>query len=162
MTFPLVFLALVTVIAGFLPFGHFVSANGEAYDIHLDWTVAGTSIVIALASIALATYIYKGERQPVADSLQRRFRTLWTAAYHRFYLDEVYQFVTHRIIFGCISRPVAWFDRHVVDGFFDFLAWSADTTADEIRGLQSGRVQQYALVFLLGTLALIVLLILNF
>ena len=162
MTFPLVFLALVTVIAGFLPFGHFVSANGEAYDIHLDWTVAGTSIVIALASIALATYIYKGERQPVADSLQRRFRTLWTAAYHRFYLDEVYQFVTHRIIFGCISRPIAWFDRHVVDGFFDFLAWSADTTADEIRGLQSGRVQQYALVFLLGTLALIVLLILNF
>lgn len=160
MTFPLVFLALVTVIAGFLPFGHFVSANGEAYDIHLDWTVAGTSIVIALVSIALATYIYKGERQPVADSLQHRFRTLWTAAYHRFYLDEVYQFVTHRIIFGCISRPIAWFDRHVVDGFFDFLAWSADATADEVRGLQSGRVQQYALVFLLGTLALILVLLL--
>lgn len=158
MTFPLLFLALVTVVLGFLPFGHFVSADGEAYDIHLDWSVAGTSIVVALAAIALATYIYIGERQPVADRLQRRFRTLWTAAYHRFYLDEVYQFVTHRIIFGCISRPIAWFDRHVVDGFFDFLAWSADATSDEIRGLQSGRIQQYALVFLLGALALIVLL----
>ena len=59
----------------------------------------------------------------------------------------------------CISRPIAWWDRHVVDGFFNFLAWSAEATSDEIRGLQSGRIQQYALVFLLGTLALILILI---
>ncbi len=159
MTFPLMFLAAVTVVAGFLPFGHWVSANGHAYDIHLDWTVAGTSIVVALCAIALATYIYKGERQPVADTLSRRFRGLWTAAYHRFYIDEVYQFITHKIIFRCISTPIAWWDRHVVDGFFNFLAWSTDATSDEIRGLQSGRVQQYGLVFLLGVLTLILILI---
>ena len=53
MTFPLMFLALVTIVAGFIPFGHFVSANGESYDIHLDWTVAGTSIAIAVIAIAL-------------------------------------------------------------------------------------------------------------
>ena len=82
------------------------------------------------------------------------------SAYHRFYIDEIYQFITHKIIFGCISRPIAWWDRHVVDGFFNFLAWSADATSDEIRGLQSGRVQQYALVFLLGALALILILLL--
>ena len=45
-------------------------------------------------------------------------------------------------------------------GFFDFLAWGADATSDEIRGLQSGRIQQYTFVFLLGTLALILLLLL--
>ena len=88
-----------------------------------------------------------------------RLPRLWTAAYHRFYIDEIYQFITHKIIFGCISRPIAWWDRHVVDGFFNFLAWSAETTSDEIRGLQSGRIQQYALVFLLGALALILILI---
>lgn len=160
MTIPLMFLALVTVLAGFIPFGHFISSDGQAYTIHLDWSVAATSIALAVLSIALATYMYKGSRQPLADALQRRFHGLWTAAYHRFYLDEVYQFVTHRIIFGCISRPIAWWDRHVVDGFFNFLAWSADATSDEIRGLQSGRIQQYTFVFLLGTLALILLLLL--
>lgn len=163
MTFPLMFLAAITVVGGWqfvLPFGHFISANGEAYDIHLDWAVAGTSIVVAAASIAIATYIYAGSKQPVANALARRFRGLWTAAYHRFYIDEVYQFITHKIIFGCICRPIAWWDRHVVDGFFNFLAWSANTTSDEIRGLQSGQVQQYTLVFLLGTLALILLLLL--
>ena len=160
MTVPLMFLAAVTIVAGFIPFGHFVSSNGEAYTIHLDWGVAGTSIAIAVISIAVATYMYKGEKQPVADALARRFNGLWTAAYHRFYIDEVYQFITHRIIIGCISRPIAWWDRHVVDGFFDFLAWGANATSDEIRGLQSGRIQQYTFVFLLGTLALILLLLL--
>ena len=160
MTFPLMFLALVTLVAGFLPFGHLVSANGQAYDIHIDWSVAGTSLSVAALAIAIATPMYLYERQPVADALQRRFRGLWTAAYHRFYIDEIYQFITHKIIFGCISRPIAWWDRHVVDGFFNFLAWSANATSDEIRGLQSGHVQQYAFVFLLGTLALILILLL--
>ncbi|MDO3390466.1 NADH-quinone oxidoreductase subunit L [Bacteroides sp. ET489] len=159
MTFPLMFLAAVTVVAGFIPFGHFVSSNGHAYDIHLDTQVMLTSIVIAVIAIALAVSIYARSKQPVADALQRRFRGLWTAAYHRFYIDEIYQFITHKIIFGCISRPIAWWDRHVVDGFFNFLAWSADATSDEIRGLQSGRIQQYALVFLLGALVLILMLI---
>ena len=161
MTLPLMLLAVVTIVAGFIPFGHFISSDGEAYSIHLDWSVAGTSIAVAVVSIAIATYIYAGSRQPVADTLAHRFKGLWTAAYHRFYLDEVYQFITHRIIFGCICRPIAWWDRHVVDGFFNFLAWSAEATSDEIRGLQSGRIQQYTFVFLLGTLALILLLILN-
>lgn len=159
MTFPLMFLAAVTVVAGFLPFGHLVSSDGQAYDIHLDWTVAGTSIVVAAVAIALAAFIYRGERQPVADAMARCCHGLWTAAYHRFYIDEIYQFITHKIIFGCISRPIAWWDRHVVDGFFNFLAWSADATSDSIRGLQSGKVQQYAFVFLLGVLVLILILI---
>ncbi len=160
MTIPLMFLAVVTIVAGFIPFGKFISSNGTAYEIHLDWAVAGTSIAVAVVSIAIATVMYARAKQPVANALARRFRGLWTAAYHRFYIDDIYQFITHKIIFGCISRPIAWFDRHVVDGFFNFLAWSANATSDEIRGLQSGQIQQYTYVFLLGTLALILLLVL--
>ena len=160
MTIPLAVLAAITVACGWaLPFGHLVSADGTAYDIHIDWTVAGTSIAVAILAIALATWMYARDKQPVANALAHRFRGLWTAAYHRFYIDEVYQFITHRIIFACISRPIAWWDRHVVDGFFNFLAWSANATSDEIRGLQSGRVQQYALAFLLGALVLILILL---
>ncbi|HPW70253.1 MAG TPA: NADH-quinone oxidoreductase subunit L [Bacteroides graminisolvens] len=162
MTFPLIFLAAVTCVAGFIPFGTLVSSNGEAYHIHLDATVAITSVLIAILSIAIATWMYARSSQPVADKLVKRFKGLHTAASHRFYIDEVYQFVTHKIIFRCISTPIAWFDRHVVDGFFDFLAWGTHATSDEIRDFQSGQVQQYAFVFLLGTLALIVTLLLTF
>lgn len=155
MTFPLMFLAAVTCVAGFIPFGHFVSADGQAYDIHLDWNVAGTSIIIAVASIFLATYMYIGERQPKADALAEMFAHLHRWAYKRFYMDEVYQYITHRIIFAHISKPIAWFDRHIVDGFFNFLAWGANALSFRIRGLQSGSVQGYAYVFLLGTLILL-------
>lgn len=155
MTFPLMFLALVTCVAGFIPFGHFVSADGQLYDIHLDWNVAGTSIIIAVASIFLATYMYIGERQPQADALAEKFGKLHRWAYKRFYMDEVYQYITHRIIFAHISKPIAWFDRHVIDGFFNFLAWGTNALSFCIRGLQSGSVQGYAYVFLLGTLILL-------
>ena len=159
MTFPLMFLAVVTCFAGFIPFGHFVSADNMVYDIHLDWNVAGTSIIIAVASIFLATYMYIGERQPKADALAEKFQKLHRLAYKRFYLDEVYQFVTHRIIFAHISKPIAKFDRRIVDGFFNFLAWGTNGLSTAIRGFQSGSVQKYAFVFLLGTLALLAIMI---
>lgn len=160
MTFPLMFLAVVTCVAGFIPFGHFVSADGQAYDIHLDWNVAGTSIVIAVGAIALATYIYMGERQPVADAAAEKLQKLHRWAYKRFYMDEVYQYITHRIIFAHISKPIAWFDRHVVDGFFNFLASGSHALSFRIRGLQSGAVQKYAYVFFVGILILLAVMVL--
>lgn len=160
MTFPLMFLAVVTCVAGFIPFGHFVSADGQAYDIHLDWNVAGTSIVIAVGAIALATYIYMGERQPVADAAAEKLQKLHRWAYKRFYMDEVYQYITHRIIFTHISKPIAWFDRHVVDGFFNFLASGSHALSFRIRGLQSGAVQKYAYVFFVGILILLAIMVL--
>ena len=160
MTVPLMVLALITIFCGWaFNFGSYVSADGRDYQIHLDWSVAGTSIVVAIVAIALATFIYARDKQPVADKLASQFSSLHKWAYHRFYMDEVYQFITHRIIFAHISKPIAWFDRHVVDGFFNFLAWGTNALGFEIRGLQSGSVQKYAFVFLLGALLLLFIMI---
>ena len=166
MTLPLIVLCVITVgvgiyttLAGFLgwggSFGSFVTANGEDYTIHFDMQVAATSTIIAILSICLATYIYKGETQPIADRLYKMFPRLHRAAYKRFYMDEVYMFVTHKIIFRCISTPIAWFDRHVIDGTFDFLAWGTDEAGESIRSWQSGDVRHYAVRFLTGAVALV-------
>ena len=160
MTLPLVFLAAVTCVAGFIPFGKLVSSDGTAYAIHIDRSVAGVSLCVAAAAIALATWMYLRERQTVADALATRFRGLHKAAYHRFYIDEVYQFVTHRVIFACISAPVAWFDRHVVDGLMNMLARATNGAAYVIRDMQSGSVQRYCIWFLGGALGLTIFLLL--
>ena len=170
MTIPLIILCVITVgvgvyttIAGFAgwggSFGSFVTASGQEYNIHFDVQIALTSTVIAILSICLATYIYKGESQPVADRLYKMFPRLHRAAYKRFYQDEIWQYVTHRIIFRCISKPVAWFDRHIVDGTFNFLAWGANEAGESIRPWQSGDVRQYAVWFLTGTVALTLILL---
>ena len=161
MTFPLIFLAGVTCVAGFIPFGKFISADGQSYDFlsHFNWMLGLKSVIITAVSIGLATYMYKREKQPVADKLATQFAGLHKWAYHRFYLDEVYQFITHRIIFAKISRPLAWFDRTIIDGFFNFLAWGTHELGFNIRGLQNGSIQRYAFVFFLGLLALLLILI---
>lgn len=160
MTLPLVFLAAVTCVAGFIPFGKLVSSDGMPYTIHIDRSVAGVSLCVAAVAIALATWMYLRERQTVADALATRFRGLHKAAYHRFYIDEVYQFVTHRVIFACISAPVAWFDRHVVDGLMNMLARATNGAAYVIRDMQSGSVQRYCIWFLGGALGLTIFLLL--
>ena len=85
MTVPLVVLAVITCVAGFIPFGDFISSDGEAYTIHLDGGVVAISLTVAIAAIALATWMYLRAKQPVADRLATTFSGLHKAAYHRFY-----------------------------------------------------------------------------
>ncbi len=172
MTFPLIFLSVVTVgvgvwttLAGFglvdpmSSFGSLVTASGIAYGIHFDPQIALTSTVIAIVSICLATYIYKGEKQPVADKLYRTFPRLHKWAYRRFYMDEVYQFVTHKILFRWVSRPVQWIDEHIINGLIDFTAWGANAAGESVRSWQNGDVRNYAVWFLSGAVGLTLLLL---
>ncbi len=151
MTIPLLILAAITLVAGFIPFGHFVSSNGQPYTIHLNWTVALVSVIIGVCAILLATWLYKNENTK-PQKLATTFKSLYTGAYHRFYIDEVYMFITKKIIFRYISTPIAWFDRHIVDGTMNMFASVSQSVSYRIRGLQSGQVQFYVWVFIIGTL----------
>ena len=156
MTFPLIFLSLVSIVAGFIPFGELVTWNREDLHTHIDWAVAGTSTVIAVAAIALATVLYLKENA-VPTKMADACRGLWTAAYKRFYMDELYQFITHKIIFACISRPIAWFDRRIIDGTFDLLANVTNSASYAVRKLQGGTIQGYVWVYLVGAAVLAVI-----
>ena len=169
-TKPMIVLCVITVcvgiyttLGGFLgwggSFGSFVTATGTDYTIHFDTQVALTSTIIAIISICLATYIYKGEKQPIADKLYSLMPRLHRAAYKRFYMDEVYMVITHKFIFRCLSTPIAWFDRHCVDGTFNFMAWGANEAGESLRPWQSGEVRSYAVWFLTGTVALTLILL---
>lgn len=158
MTIPLMILAAVTLFAGFIPFGKFISSDGLPYIIHLNWTVAASSVIIAAISIGTATWFYK-KPCDIPDRLADMYYKFYKAAQQRFYIDEFYLFVTKRIIFNCVSRPIAWFDRHIIDGTMNGMAFVTQKISYTIRGLQSGQVQQYALVFILGLLLIVVLVV---
>ncbi len=153
MSVPLIFLAAVSCIAGFIPFGHYVTWDNMPYDIHLDPTIAVTSVVIAIAAIALATVMYRKENA-IPARLRAAMPHLWNWAFHRFYWDELYMFITHKIIFNLICRPIAWFDRHIIDGTMDAFANITNKVSFAIRGLQSGQIQTYVRVYLIGALLL--------
>ncbi len=155
MSLPLIILAAVSCVAGFIPFGKLVSWNGEPYDFmaHFDWSVAGVSLTVAVLAILLATVMYRKE-----NSLPEKFRQavpdLWRWCFHRFYWDELYMFITHKIIFNGVCRPIAWFDRHIIDGTMDSFAAITNKASELIRPLQSGQIQYYVWVYLIGALLL--------
>ena len=66
---------------------------------------------------------------------------LYKAVYKKFYIDEVYVFVTKKIIFNLIGRPAAWIDKNIVDGFTESGGDNYRKISELIKGLQSGKVQ---------------------
>ncbi len=158
MTFPLVFLALGSIFTGFIPFGRFVSADLKPFETEMHLNIAIPSVLIALAGISIAFVLYRKE-SPVAAKIISLMGSSYKVIYNKFYIDEIYLFVTKRILFNFVSRPVAWFDRHIVDGTMNRIAWVIAVSSEKIKGIQSGQLQHYALAFVSGAviLALIVL-----
>ncbi len=153
MTVPLIFLAAVSVVDGFIPFGKFVTWGGEEYTIHINWLYAGISIAVALVAILFARHLYirkNDNPRAMADSC----RWLWEAAHHRFYWDEIYLFITRKIIFNIICKSIAWFDRHIIDGTMNGFAYITNQASVAIKGLQSGKVQMYIWWYLIGAVLL--------
>jgi NADH-quinone oxidoreductase subunit L len=156
MTIPLLILAFGSVFAGFLPFHNLVTSDGKGFESHIDWMIAIPSVLIGVVGIAIATVMYKSETA-IPDKMAQSFKHLYKWAHRKFYMDEVYLFVTRKIIFRYISTPIAWFDRHIVDGTMNGIAGIIQYTAYSIKGLQSGKLQQYAFVFVSGTVILVLI-----
>lgn len=158
MTIPLMILALGAAFSGYLPFDDLVTSDGMPIGGHIEWGIAIPSILIALVGISIAWAMYRKENNLPAK-VSAAFGGLYRSAYRKFYIDEVYLFVTRNIIFKYISRPIAWFDRHIVDGTMNGIAWVTVRSSEAIKDLQSGRVQQYGFVFISGALLLVLLFI---
>lgn len=156
---PLVILAVLSVITGFIPFANFVTVNGVPFDTHFHLLFSIAPVVLALAGILAASALYKkASERPAA--IAASFGGLYRAAYRKFYIDEIYLFITKKVIFNLVARPAAWIDRNIVDGFMNMLASATAGTSQLIRGLQSGKLQSYALYFFVGVAGLVVFFIL--
>ncbi|MBL0054745.1 MAG: NADH-quinone oxidoreductase subunit L [Chitinophagaceae bacterium] len=158
MMMPLVLLALGAAAAGFIPFGHFVSSDGNRLNsaFHLNFSIA--PVALGLAGIFFAMWLYKKQNDR-PDKIAASLNGLYKAAYRKFYIDELYLFVTKKILFNLVGRPAAWFDKNVVDGLVNATGNTTEYISETIKGLQSGKVQQYAMYFLVGVIGLAVLFI---
>lgn len=158
MTVPLIFLAAASVLTGFIPFSSLVTSDGVPFESHIELGIAIPSVLIGLVGIAIAWVMYKKETT-LPERMAETFKLGYKWAYNKFYIDELYLFITHKIIFKHISQPIAWFDRHIVDGTMNGIAWVTQTVSFKIRGFQSGQLQKYAFVFVSGVIGLVLVFI---
>jgi len=153
MTFPLIVLALITVIGGFIPFSELVTADKAGFQAHLNLPLAAVATVVGLTGIALSYIFYKKENN-LAAKFSNSFGIFYKWTCHKFYIDEVYLFVTKKIIFNLIAAPIAWFDKKYVDGTMEGIGNKTVVISKKIKGMQSGKVQDYAFSFIAGVVIL--------
>lgn len=158
MLIPLMILAGLSVIAGFVPFNKFVTADGAGFETEFHFGFAIGPVLLAIAAILLAWKMYIKENS-MSDSISNNVKGLYTSAYRKFYFDEIYLFITQKILFNLIGRPAAWVDKNIFDGLMNLIASATESVSGSIKTYQSGKAQDYAIYFFAGTLGFVLLFI---
>jgi NADH-quinone oxidoreductase subunit L len=153
MRLPLLLLGIAAVVVGFIPFSQYVSVNGRPAHSAIPISFSIAPVAMAITAIAIAYILYYKENQR-PQQLANALGGLYRAARQKFYFDELYLFVTKKIIFNGIAKPAAWIDKYVVDGLMNWLGVATTRVSERIKALQSGSVQAYALYFFGGIIAL--------
>ncbi|HZU77992.1 MAG TPA: NADH-quinone oxidoreductase subunit L, partial [Dehalococcoidia bacterium] len=170
MTLPLIVLAVLSIIAGFVAFegvgkaiglpggfGQFVFPLGGTGEVlRINAGLAWGATVCALAGFFVALYYWwgRGER---AAAVARSFPELYALVVNKFYFDDLYQSIINNVVLG-FGRVLAWFDRQIVnDTGVDGTAELTGYTGFRLKFTETGRVPNYALVIGLGVVGLAVL-----
>ena len=158
MTSVLVVLAVLSAIGGFFHVYHFLEpvmpmpAENEALA-HLKTPLVVVAVLIGFAGLAGALYVYRGGLGR-AEALARRFPRLHRLLSGKYYVDELYEAV--------LGRPLHWVsdrvflqlgDRTLIDGSLHGLTALAQRAAGRLSRVETGNLQFYVLLAVLGVIA---------
>ena len=157
MAWPVAVLAVPAVLAGVLAENFFINnvvPPATVLPLVVDLPHPGWLPVLAgltgLAGLGAAWLLYGQGNTELAANWRRRLEPFSTLVANKFYIDEVYLYITRRIIFDGIAAPIKWFDRRVVDGVMNATAKLLDRGGEEVRRFQSGLLSLYLGMVVLG------------
>jgi NADH-quinone oxidoreductase subunit L len=119
-----------------------------------------TAVGVAIAGIALAWATYQA-RAISAEGLANAFGPIRAAALRKFWMDDLFEGIYSVVLLG-FSRIVGWTDRYFVDGILNVVSDWTLQAGDELRGIQTGKPQDYVYGIGAGVLVLILLMRLVF
>ena len=160
MTLPLVILAAFSLIGGFIGiqgiYRYNFPAEGEQFPsfgaaLMEPFTHApmasGLGILAFVIGIGSAWILYG---KTSTDPLPAKLGGLATLMKNKFYFDEIYE-ATFVRAHDFIARVADWIDRWLLEGFcIGLVRGSTDLTGRGLRLLQTGNLQTYAFLFVLG------------
>ena len=170
MTGPLVVLAVLAAVGGFvvfhsvgkligLPGGitEFVfAAHDGPHEYKIDWAFAAASLAMGTVGVLAGAWMYWGNSTVRSTKLAKSYPRVYDALRNKFYVDELYQYVIDRGVLG-FSYVVSWFDRYIVnDTGVDGSAQVTGYSGYILKFLQTGRVPNYAMAITLGIIGLAV------
>jgi NADH-quinone oxidoreductase subunit L len=168
MTIPLVVLAFLSVVGGFIGLPHVIGHNWLAdwlhpvipevpgtRELHItgsrEWLVMGISTLVAAIGFILARRLYKDRELAADEAFGQRTPALARSIENKYYVDEIYDAVVVRPL-EVTSRFLWKFVDAVIDGIAAMLGFFVRGFGDLLRFLQTGNVRNYALMFFLGVM----------
>ena len=178
MTVPLTILALLSIAGGWIGipavlgggnlFEHWLApvfhpvaaagAHGAAAEVHhsttLEIGLMALSVAIALCGIGLAYFLYRVRTGKPAE-IAKAWPTLYDVVYHKYYIDEFYEWAVIRRIVNWSTGLWQMFDALFIDGIVNGAADLVRAAGDRVRRLQGGVVGGYAFSLLAGAVLLV-------
>jgi NADH-quinone oxidoreductase subunit L len=143
---PLIILSICSIFAGFIPFHKLVTITGYILPTEFHPGFAAITVAFSISGALVARILYKEEAGKSAH-FKRWLDRLYTSALNKFYIDEIYMFITKNIIFKYMGKPSAWFDTTIINGMMNQLALRTSGVYDRIKFIQSGSLRQYVAYF---------------
>jgi NADH-quinone oxidoreductase subunit L len=164
MTVPLIILAFFSTVGGWMGtpwaplWGEWIKF-GHSHHAEPNYIVMIGSVILACLGIYLAYKLYCEDRQKiVVKELTQRYKAVYNILYNKYYIDEIYMCLNHTLVDGA-SKILYLFDVYIVDGIIvNGVAALTGFFGTGLRFSTTGRLQNYALVFFLGVLAVFVVL----
>ncbi|HTO88685.1 MAG TPA: NADH-quinone oxidoreductase subunit L [Thermoanaerobaculia bacterium] len=178
MTAPLVILAALSAVGGFLgvppalggsdrfaeflapillPLSNAPERSEAALPHATEWVLMAASVAVAVGGVLLAWKWYAKEGGRVPERFASSFPSTYALVAEKFRVDELYDaLIIHP--FTVLAR-FCWkvIDVLIIDGILNAGAFLVELAGDLLRFLQTGNVRNYALSFLLGVVALMLI-----
>ena len=158
MTGVLVVLAVLSAVGGFFSIPHFLApllpeAEAQAALEHREHALVALSVVVALAGLAGAVFVYRGGLAR-ADRLAARFPVLHRLLSNKYYVDEIIAATLWRPLLAISERVfLAIGDRLLIDGTLNGLAATARRAAGRLSRIENGQLQFYVALAVAGVAA---------
>jgi NADH-quinone oxidoreductase subunit L len=175
MTVPLVILAVLSIVGGFLNTPHFLHLGNDQWlahwfsgagatgmpviplnELHLDasteWSLMLFTTGLAMAIIVALYFVYgKKSNLPVADEAQTG---LTKVIANKFYVDEIYDFLFVRPVEKLSKIGHYYLDIQGIDGIVNGIATGVQRFGARMRKLQNGNIEYYLLGMVAGAVLL--------
>jgi len=182
MTVPLMILAVLSVIGGWIGIPHIFGATnyfeewlapvvggGSGHEMAnalaspggsptMEWLLMGVSVLLVIIAIFSARQVYHVNLQ-LATNLKHKLSGVYTLVYNKYFIDELY--------YATVVKPVVmlsmflwrFVDVIVIDGLLNGSAQVYGDISQILRFAQTGRLRSYATLFVLGAAIMIALIV---
>ena len=130
-------------------------SDAHHHSLALEWGLMAASLAIAIIGILYATSLYKKSSHKPAEMAAKN-KGLYNILWNKYFVDEIYHNVFVAPIYK-ISLDFLWkiVDVQIIDGIVNGSARAIALSAENLRKIQSGIAQNYALMMLFGIVAII-------